>query len=116
MSAHNPADLLTRGESAQALTPQTISWTGPPWLRIPEEDCPNTTLPLVPASDLSPELAYVCPAGVVRGPELQSAGLLDPHHYSRLSRLLRVTAWVMRLHHNADPSKPSFSGPLQATK
>lgn len=110
VSAHSPADLLTRGESAVALTRKTIWWAGPPWLGNSEKDWPNTSFPLVPAGDLSPELSYVCPAGVVRGPEPQSAGLFDLEHYSRLSRLLRITAWVMRFHHNAVPSKPSASG------
>ncbi|KAH9378261.1 hypothetical protein HPB48_011466 [Haemaphysalis longicornis] len=61
-------------------------------------------------------LAYVCPAPVVEAPDSQLAGLLDVDYYSRLSRLLRVMAWVMKLVRNAAPSKPTVSGPLQATE
>ncbi|KAH9359573.1 hypothetical protein HPB48_014385 [Haemaphysalis longicornis] len=69
MSAHKGDDLLTRGYPALSLTRKTIWWTGPLWLVRPEEDWSNAIFELVPASDLSPELAYVCPAGVVRVPE-----------------------------------------------
>ena len=99
-SADNPADLLTRGISAQQLASATIWQQGPSWLRLhdqwptwdPSSEALLTQLQEElddqPIDQVSAHSALITPTGISQ--------VMDIAKYSSLQRLLAVTAYVLR--------------------
>ena len=118
-SNDNPADLLTRGVAAEALTRKALWWAGPSWLSQHHMQWPSKI-----SSTLSPdaihsetiEVTSACPTAVVVPSAPPCEPLLEVANYERLSRLLRVTAWIMRFRRNASSKEPSSAGPLTASE
>lgn len=95
----NPADLASRGMSAGELTSSKLWWHGPSWLTKAAEEWPKRSLSL-DSADLSlieeetlPSLVHV----VVEKKALLSNAKGDiSTQYSSLTKLVRVTAWVLK--------------------
>ncbi|XP_064461559.1 uncharacterized protein LOC135371435 [Ornithodoros turicata] len=104
--AHNPADLLTRGLSAQDLIDSNAWWKGPPWLsnRIDHSASPEADL------DSSLESELVCSPVATGGQD----ALIRLEDYSSLRRLLRITAYVLRYVANLRRPDAKRTGPLSA--
>lgn len=91
----NPADLLTRGESAATLRDSSMWWKGPSWLVQDAVEWPKD----LPTSDTHLELKsneHCITKVYLQATSLEAMAILDVTKYSSLSRLLRVTAWVIR--------------------
>lgn len=122
----NPADLLTRGISAEQLSNSSLWWLGPSWLAGPKEDwpisCVTTLTPeqqaligaedkIVPNADpiethvskSGRSVAIVVNKTVVPLCVYDADGNRTPItvRRSELSSLLRVTAYVFRFAYNA---------------
>jgi len=97
-SADNPADLLTRGISAQQLTSAAIWQQGPPWLKFhdhwPTWDPSEALLTQLqddldmPTHPIAVHCAQTKPTGISQ--------IINIAKYSSLQRLLAVTAYVLR--------------------
>ena len=112
ISEDNPADLATRGISAQELSESQLWWHGPRWLRDSETSWPTWNIP-----EINPDTIRDVESEI-RGPKVLyetsqlAAQALEPNvtlelipdiqldvkaeDYSSLNHLLRVTAWVLR--------------------
>lgn len=89
----NPADVISRGCSAESLLSNELWWNGPNWLNQTEDLWPSNN---VIHTDL-PEVRIVRPVLVVsQPPECQFE-----ERYSSWSRLNRITAYILRFCHNA---------------
>ncbi|XP_029347204.1 uncharacterized protein LOC100569539 [Acyrthosiphon pisum] len=89
----NPADVISRGCSAESLLSNELWWNGPKWLSQTEDLWPSNN---VIHTDL-PEVRIVRPVLVVSQPsECQFE-----ERYSSWSRLNRITAYILRFCHNA---------------
>jgi len=80
----NPADLLSRGVTAEQLKAIDVWWRGPSWLTQPQQHWPPNTS--------SVEVSLSEGKGSANHP----VKLLDPTRYSSYWKLLRVTAWILR--------------------
>ena len=117
-SADNPADLLTRGMTFQQLS-SSIQWRhGPTWLNSPSEwpVWPHAEL-LVIQADYNEEVETppVAPPldETTKPPNIGIQHLVDVTRFSKLSKLLSVTAYVCQFTHNTrQPSSSRQVGPL----
>jgi len=89
----NPADVISRGCSAESLLSNELWWNGPKWLSQAEDLWPSNN---VIHTDL-PEVRIVRPVLVVS----QSSECQLEERYSSWSRLNRITAYILRFCHNA---------------
>lgn len=90
----NPADCASQGMFPQELMNHSLWWNGPDWLRSAPSDWPKQTE--LPPDDSESEMVKVC--------HLKSP-LLPLDRFSSYSKLIRVTAWVMRLVNNCRAAK-----------
>ncbi|XP_064462651.1 uncharacterized protein LOC135373366 [Ornithodoros turicata] len=115
-SQDNPADLLTRGEPASFVSRKTIWWAGPAWLTNPQVDWPTDLCPSQKHDDLRTGLTSACQSlSLPTSPHLHDP-LLRINDYGRLTKVLRVTAWIKRFLRNASLHTTSSSGPLTAAE
>ncbi|XP_035225884.1 uncharacterized protein LOC118198336 [Stegodyphus dumicola] len=89
--SENPADKLTRGETANALVKDTNWWHGPSWLKDSEDQWPEQKFKVETDSQNLERLSTYVQVTI---PEEENA--LDITKFSSLEKLLRVTAWVKR--------------------
>ncbi|XP_073249615.1 uncharacterized protein [Porites lutea] len=109
-TTQNPADLATRGVSAEALIDNQLWWHGPSWLSDDETKWPSwdfqqiddNTLDQMAKQAGSPQIMYETPA-LIEMENKQEHSVkpvapfeLNEKNYSCLTRLLRVTAWALR--------------------
>jgi len=96
----NPADLLTRGISARQYRDSNLWKNGPEWIcdsaKWPKWDQSQTSVLLSTGEEHSDETPCVQDLPTVNG--VHSVIHIDS--YSRYSKLLRVTAYVLRFIHN----------------
>ena len=114
----NSADLLTRGITFQQLS-SSIQWRhGPTWLNSPSKwpVWPHPELLLIQADyDEEVETPPVGPPldETTEPPNLEIQHLVDVTRFSKLSKLLSVTAYVCQFTHNTrQPSSSQLVGPL----
>lgn len=106
-SASNPADLLTRGISPQRLQQSELWWHGPPWLAQSSTEWPSLDIQHQPTTPTSESVSTVLhTATASREP------FINMNDYSSISRLHRITAWVMRFINNS--RQGTNRGPLTA--
>ena len=107
-SEQNPADMATRGQPPSELS--SMWWNGPSWLTQPEQQWPDSKTPA-----LDSNTQQLCESEVKRVKTLFEAKLvtgevpskeseitknlsdINEKRFSSLHKLLRVTAWIMRL-------------------
>ena len=96
----NPADLCSRGvDAADLVLPDSIWWTGPPWLRAPKEDWPSGEPDTTEFDGLvEREKKAESTVSLIAA---QPAAIFDVHRYSTLTKLLRITAYILRGFRNA---------------
>ena len=110
-TGNNPADYLTRGLRANELGEKKNWWTGPEYLRSPEEKWP-VNKGCKPSGFVVKEIRKKY-AGCNDGTSLVISNLscdktewrLDPKRYSSWTRLLRVFSWVNRFINNCVEDK-----------
>ncbi|XP_077536014.1 uncharacterized protein LOC144148339 [Haemaphysalis longicornis] len=103
----NPADLLKRGISADLLKRSHLWWHGPDWLTDP--DLWPEIIPEGGQLD-APEQVATTGAHAVNTTILVPP-VIDTERFSSLSKLLRVTAWVLRYVKNLK-QEDKVTGPL----
>ncbi|KRX45973.1 hypothetical protein T05_9189 [Trichinella murrelli] len=96
-TADNPADRLSRGCTLERLLKDHLWWNGPDWLQQPESEWPRLSVVVSPeeARGTDPERRTT----VALTTTLPAQGLqmvIDPTRYSRMDKLLRVTAYCWR--------------------
>ena len=107
----NPADLLTRGITAKSLQSSTLWKNGPPWICMQAEWpmwMPSPTTPLLTATaiaeDSIPSKPAACQVGLHH--------IINPANYSKLMKLVAVTAYVTRFIANLKQPKNKQCGHL----
>ena len=119
----NPADLPSRGMSAEALQESEIWWHGPPWLLEGKNKWPSPADVTELSRDYYDEMR---PSDKPRSKLIHSTGpvvesripslssVLDPNKFGDFKRLIRVTAFVLRFLRNArsKETKEKLIGPL----
>ncbi|XP_076660353.1 uncharacterized protein LOC143363689 [Halictus rubicundus] len=117
----NPADLATRGISAQVLVDDDLWWSGPSWLSGPQQDWPGACD--VDESE-APERRVTVTTTMARKtksgdhPSLRAVfeSPWDPLRFSSALRLVRVTAYMRRFANNARSIGTPQHGFLTATE
>ena len=104
----NPADVASRGRTAINLTKNRSWWNGPTWLRQDRSEWPSWTLldeyenrEAMESEYRVPKVLFEAKLLVKEGPagKLESFDnpfCLDVEKFSSLSRLIRVSAWILR--------------------
>jgi len=100
----NPADLPSRGCSVQELKKNETWWTGPCFLKIPEEQWPTDPQPIGKDNEQAfaelikhPPMITHSLAGLSPGTSgsVDLEKIIDPQRYSTKTKMLRVTAIVL---------------------
>ena len=132
-TSQNPADLATRGVSAQDLDKCELWWHGPKWLQDSEKTWPTWDIPMITKETLEKiesetkgpktfyETSNVAGENINEGKvesKDKSASFVTPFRmdekkYSSLLRLLRITAWLLRFVQKARKQKTQ-TGELKA--
>jgi len=119
-SADNPADLLTRGISYHQLKSSTLWRHGPTWLNSPSlwPAWPQAEILLIQADvgeeDLEP---LPPPADTSDSSTTGLHHLIDVTKFSKLNKVLAITAYVCRFLHNVKhPSSSRQTGPLTTSE
>ena len=109
-TSQNPADLATRGLTANELIHSNLWWYGPAWLNDDMTKWPSwdfqqiydDTLQQLAKHSAGAEVMYETSALTEIGCQIETASApiapfeLNETDYSSLTRLLRVTAWALR--------------------
>lgn len=90
----NPADVGSRGELASRLKENELWWRGPAWLSGPKEEWPVSQICETPQSIDEEKKITVTVTGVTN--KFGISSIIEINAFSRLGKLLRVTAWVKR--------------------
>lgn len=111
----NVGDILSRGCSAEYLVTSEFWWSGPPWLKEPNESWPKNAQVVMNKfeNDLEKK-KHVNKIEVFQTIVRNSEPLLNLEKYSKLSKVTRVVAWIIRFIHNAKRSSQNRRGPLTA--
>ena len=99
----NPADVGSRGARASELKEGKLWWNGPAWLAGPKDGWPTTELDETPESKEEMNKVTVTVASVT--PKKGIATVIEINKFSRFSRLLRVSAWIMRFLKNSQSTR-----------
>ena len=133
ITSQNPADLASRGVSAQDLDKCEFWWHGPKWLQDSEKTWPTWDIPVITKEILEKiesetkgpktfyEISNLTGVNITEGEvenKDKSAFLatpfgMDEKKYSSLLRLLRITAWLLRFLQKARKQKAQ-TGELKA--
>lgn len=100
---NNPADLPTRGQSVDNLIQSQLWWRGPPSL-LSTDQAESIDEDFV-ADEVNSELRSKYQTAVQLTSTEPAEPLLDLDKYSRLKKVLRITAWVNRFIANARSSQ-----------
>ncbi|XP_036347149.1 uncharacterized protein LOC118756495 [Rhagoletis pomonella] len=96
-TSENPADCLTRGLTPKELKAHTLWWLGPTWLTGPISNWPHENLTF--ETCLEERKSYIASHVTT----LAENSMEDPDFickFSSLSRLVRVTAYILRFYYN----------------
>ncbi len=91
-SSSNPADMLSRGMTAEALLDASLWWKGPPWLNLPQEEWPS------PQFALPENLPEIKTVTLVAAPETQEKPW---QNFSSFDHMVRILSWCRRYLHNS---------------
>lgn len=109
----NPADLVTRGISAQKMINSKLWWHDPDWLTngyLPSHDATNVLLQASypETTNLKQKVTILDQTGISK--------VVDIKRFSSLQQLIGVAAFVKRFIHNTHKSKASFYGQLRVSE
>ncbi|GBM17523.1 hypothetical protein AVEN_198026-1 [Araneus ventricosus] len=111
----NPADLLSRGESAVNLVKSSLWSHGPSWLSQSECDWPmKQQREIDEESVLNEKRSQPVNALQVSDKNVEIPILLDLFRFSRLLKVYRITAYVMRFINNIKRNSIKLSGQLSS--
>ena len=130
ITSQNPADLASRGVSAQDLDKCELWWLGPKWLQDSEKTWPTWDIPVITKEILEKiesETKTFCEISNLTGVNTTEGEVenkdkstffatpfgMDEKKYSSLLRLLRITAWLLRFLQKARKQKAQ-TGELKA--
>ena len=111
----NPADIATRGESMEMLSKDGLWWEGPSFLRGEDPSTWPGNIEVSPQTEVRRELKRSASENVfvIRTLNIENDSKLNWERFSRLNRLVRVTAWVFRFVDNCRAIQSQRScGPL----
>ena len=114
-TADNPADLLTRGITSTQLQSSLLWCFGPQWLTTRDNSPvwkPSTTLHLQAAAISTSEFVPVTTSPTHHGLHQ----IMDLTNYSTLSRVVGITAFVLRFASNIKNKFDRKTGPLTAAE
>jgi hypothetical protein len=98
---HNPADILSRGCTAEELVNSKLWWKGPTWLSSTVEMQQIKDLHILTTMTSSqPDFSDDNPHTNIESNEQNIQSVFDINRYSSYSRLRRVTAWMFRFINN----------------
>ena len=99
---YNPADIGSRGTSANVLKENKLWWEGPSWLKLADSEWPSKLDEAIETQECKEEekksVALLTVNEVSELPSLSK--VIDISKYSDYNRLARVTAWVSRFVNN----------------
>jgi hypothetical protein len=107
--AHNPADYLSRGVTAERLKKLRHWWHGPSWLSQDPVHWPSQQ------ARMHHSLPDERTQSLLVGPTEPPGRLIESSRFSSYCRLLRTTAWVLRFVRHARRRRRS-SGELDASE
>ena len=133
ITSQNPADVASRGVSAQDLDKCELWWRGPKWLENNEKTWPTWDIPVITKEILEKiesetkgpktfyEISNLTGENTTEGKveikdkltSLTTPFGMDEKKYSSLLRLLRITAWLLRFLQKARKQKVQ-TGELKA--
>ena len=105
----NPADCASRGLFPSELLQHHLWWNGPKWLPLDPAYWPQS---LSSYNCVTPEEER----HISLTSTIQQDCLISMSRYSSLTRLKRVTSWILRFVHNCRSGRSRFSGPLSITE
>ncbi|KAF0024907.1 hypothetical protein F2P81_021788 [Scophthalmus maximus] len=96
-SAANPADQASRGLSAESLL-QSENWIqGPTFLLRPEREWPQCPDQSIPSTEVDSEVKRPAKVPLMQSDEKADAMTRFVNHFSSWYKLIKATAWLMRL-------------------
>jgi ribonuclease HI len=103
----NPADLLSRGESAKALIGSQLWWSGPNFLEKDKSEWPDKLQTFEDNIDDKEKKSNKKNVALVSIDESENLNCwrLEPSRFSNWSKLTRITAWVYRFLQNSSVEK-----------
>jgi len=107
----NPADKLTKPDSAVKLIQDEVWFKGAAFLRQPEELWPPSPILQIDENTVTLEKK---PSVIVSLLKCHQENVLQIENYSSLQRLYRVSAWILRYLHNSRPENSKRRGPLMS--
>ena len=104
----------------------SLWWRGPTWLTLLEQSWPTWDIPKITEETLqeldaeSKGPKTLCEAGIIADDNIPSPFELMDENYSSLSKLIRVTAWILRfirkLKHKKEETGPLTGSELKDAK
>lgn len=113
----NPADLASRGLLPSLIADDSLWWHGPEWLLLPSSEWPHSPIVVDDNSKalIAPELEKkLVLVATKSAPFLSNAKGELLEQYSSVTKLYRVTAWVMRFIKNCRGKTAKCIDPLTA--
>ena len=120
-SSENPADISARSKTVEELENSSLWWRVPTWFTLPEQSWPTWDIPEITeetlreldATSKGPKTFYE--AGIIADDNIPSPFELMDENHSSLSKLIRVTAWILRFIQKLKHKKKEV-GPLTASE
>lgn len=115
----NPSDLGSRGVTASQLKKDELWWRGPQWLTGQPDDWPMITEDFKTPESCEEEKKSTSTLLVETKQETGISAVVDVNDYSKLQRLVSVSAWVRRFVDNLKAGlekKPRRTGKLSVNE